>query len=312
MAKSSQTRNRGPQSRKERTRDKIAAQREAQRRAEARRRLLVSVGVVLVVVAVIGALVAVGLSKKAKAPASATAVTPAPAALVTRVEHVPASVLNQVGAGSVISAPVKVKVATKELKSGGKPEIVYVGAEYCPHCGAERWAMVNALSRFGTFTGLQITHSAVQDGDVPTFTFVNASYTSRYLVFSATEQYTNQPGDGFYLPLQPLSALDSRLLKVYDAPPYIPAQDAGSIPFIDLANRYIEDGGDFNDSIMIDAGLTWNTVAADMHNPTSPIGQGLDGSANLLTATICRLTGGQPGNVCTAPGVVAAAGKLPS
>jgi hypothetical protein len=312
MAKSTQTRGGGAQSRKERTREKIAAQREAQRRAEARRRLLISVSIVVVVIAVIGALVAVGLSKKKTTSAASSSRQPAPTALVAKVEHVPVSVLNQVGAGSTIAAPVKVKTATSELRVGGKPEIVYVGAEYCPHCGAERWAMVNALSRFGTFTGLDITHSAAGDGDVPTFSFYTAKYHSAYLALSTTEQYTNQLGDGFYTPLQPLTALDTRLLKTYDAPPYIPSADAGSIPFIDYANRYIEDGGDFNDSIMADAGLTWNNVAADMANPASPVGQGLDGSANLITATVCRLTGGQPGNVCTAPGVVAAAAKLPS
>ena len=29
--------------------------------------------------------------------------------------------------------------------SAGKPEIVFVGAEYCPYCAAERWPIVMAL-----------------------------------------------------------------------------------------------------------------------------------------------------------------------
>ena len=44
------------------------------------------------------------------------------------------------------------------LTSDGKPLVVYIGAEYCPFCAAERWPMVVALSRFGTFSGLQIDH----------------------------------------------------------------------------------------------------------------------------------------------------------
>ncbi len=40
-----------------------------------------------------------------------------------------------------------------------------MGAEYCPFCAAQRWAMVNAFSRFGTFTGLTTTHSSSTDTD---------------------------------------------------------------------------------------------------------------------------------------------------
>ena len=51
--------------------------------------------------------------------------------------------------GSGVS-PLTATTGQPALTSGGKPEILYVGAEYCPYCAAERWAMVVALSRFGT------------------------------------------------------------------------------------------------------------------------------------------------------------------
>ena len=34
------------------------------------------------------------------------------------------------------------------------------------------------------------------------------------------------------------------------------------------------------------------------------------GAANLITAAICKMTGGQPGNVCTSSGVVTASAHL--
>ena len=76
--------------------------------------------------------------------------------------------------------------AAPALTSGGKPEVLYIGAEYCPYCAAERWAVIVALSRFGTFSGLAPIRSAAKDGGgnaepyplTPTWTFAKASYTS--------------------------------------------------------------------------------------------------------------------------------------
>jgi hypothetical protein len=39
-----------------------------------------------------------------------------------------------------------------------------------------------------------------------------------------------------------------------------------------------------------------------MRDPASPVGKDIDGAANMITAAICKLTHGQPGNVCTSPG----------
>ena len=73
----------------------------------------------------------------------------------------------------------------RTLTSDGKPRIVYLGAEYCPYCATERWAMVNALSRFGTFKNLKITTSSATDVDAntPTFSFYGSTFTSPYIKF---------------------------------------------------------------------------------------------------------------------------------
>jgi Domain of unknown function (DUF929) len=76
-----------------------------------------------------------------------------------------------------------------------------VCAEYWYKCAAERWAVVMALSKFGTFTNLTATtSSATQTGlKIPTFSFYGAAYTSEYLTLVTDEMETNTDmGGGEY------------------------------------------------------------------------------------------------------------------
>ena len=75
---------------------------------------------------------------------------------------VPASTLDAVGSPSGDSLPSAISGTSILKDQDGKPLITYVGAEYCPYCAAERWALAVALSRFGTFSNLSATHSARQ------------------------------------------------------------------------------------------------------------------------------------------------------
>src|SRR5207245_7045155 len=92
----------------------------------------------------------------------------------------------------------------------GKPQFLYVGAEYCPYCAAQRWATVVALSRFGTFSKLYQTTSSSSDvyPSTPTFTFYSALYkgpvyTSSYIDFVPVETQGNvQDSSGNYPTLQ--------------------------------------------------------------------------------------------------------------
>ena len=66
-----------------------------------------------------------------------------------------------------------------------------MGAEYCPYCAAERWAMAVALSRFGTFSNLRLIHSSSADiyPNTPTLSFYKSSYTSKYVQFTPVEMF---------------------------------------------------------------------------------------------------------------------------
>jgi thiol-disulfide isomerase/thioredoxin len=285
---------------------KIAAQRAAARRAEIRNRVLMVSGVTVVIIAVVLAFVVVKLNSKSGTTASGVSNGPTGAALasvVTDTTSVPASTLDKVGAGSGVSAlPVTLKGGSP-LTSGGKPEVLYMGAEYCPYCAAERWAMVVALSRFGTFSGLSTVHSGNNSGEpypnTPTWTFLHATYTSKYLVFSHVEMQTNIPTSGgtSYTTLQTPTSAQQALLAKYDAPPYVPSADNGAIPFIDLGNEYMISGASYSPQVL--QGKSWSQIATALQDPTSPIAEAVDGTANYLTATICKLTGNQPATACT-------------
>jgi Domain of unknown function (DUF929) len=288
-------------------REKIAAQRAAERRSERRRRILLATGSVVVVVAIVLVFVIVKLNSK---PPAASAGGPsngptgsALSAVVDKVTSVPTSALDAVGAGAYGVGASKIETITGHpaaLTANGKPELLYLGAEYCPYCGAERWAMIVALSRFGTFSGLSTVHSSSTDvyANTPTWTFYNSTYTSPYLTFTPVEQTTNIPdGNGGYTQLQTATSAQLALLEKYDVPPYITSSEAGSIPFIDYGNKYVNIGANYIPSVL--SGLSWSTIANDLSNPNSAVAKSIDGTANYITAAICKMTGNQPASACT-------------
>ena len=287
MGKASRTKRTGS------ARDRIAAQRAAARRAEIRNRVLMTSGAVVVVIAIVVVLVVVKLNKKPPKVVSNGPTGVALAKLVNTVVAVPTSVLDKVGAGPITAGPTAV-TGEPPLTSGGKPEILYIGAEYCPYCAAERWAMVVSLSKFGTFTNLRTIHSSSTDtyANTPTFTFYKSTYTSQYINFTPVETLTNvRTGNAEGAPLQTPTPAQQALLAKLDS--------NGSIPFIDFGNKYSEVGNLQPYGPQYLTGKSWNQVAAALTNPSNPIAQGIDGSANYFTATICKLTNNQPGSACT-------------
>jgi hypothetical protein len=233
-------------------------------------------------------------------------------AVIRALTNVPAAALDSVGVGKGITPPSAIAAGAPPVTSNGKPQILYVGAEYCPFCAAERWPMVIALSRFGTFSGLGLSTSSATDvfPSTPTVTFHGSSYTSDVIAFDGVETNTNQlAASGLsYEPLDTLTAQQQRLMQTFDAPPY--TSQAGVIPFSLFGNRYVVIGSSFAPDVL--QGKTWQEIASASSDPSSPVAKQVLAAANVLTAAICDVTGGQPANVCTAPGVTSAAASLPS
>ena len=145
-----------------RARERIAAERAAQKRAEARRRFLVPIAAVTAVLAIVGALVAVKLSS-APATAATASESLASSVVVRQVTTVPAAVLTRVNPGQAATALQTVPAAGPPLTIGGKPAIVFVSEESCPFCAAERWPLTVALAHFGTWSQLGSTRSSATD-----------------------------------------------------------------------------------------------------------------------------------------------------
>lgn len=267
---------------------------------QARRRLLfrVLVPVVLVVV-VVAVLVVVRVTTGGGSDTrtGVVATGPAPASLVTAITTVSAADFDRIGAGSDVRSPSPID--GQALTADGKPRILYVGGEFCPFCAAERWPVVVALSRFGTFTGLQQTNSSSDDvhPDTATLSFSGSTYTSDVLAFSGYET-SDREGK----PLDTLPDADTQVVQQLDP--------RGSIPFQDLGGKFVVSGATYDPDLLADK--THAEIAQAIADPTTDIGKAVLASANRYTAALCTLTGGKPGSVCDSAGVKAAAGTLSS
>lgn len=278
---------------------RAAALREQQRKRETRRKLLGIGGVVVLVAVIVVVMVVVAGGKKDnKKNSTVTAV--APAAAVQQVTTVPAGDLAKGDASKVTALPKK--VSGSALTFDSKPGLLYFGAEYCPFCAAERWPLVVAMSRFGTWSNLGQTTSASQDvfPSTPTFSFVGAKFSSQYLGFSSVETETNQLVNGSYTKLQTPTSQQTELLSKYDA--------KGSIPFVDYGNKFVTVGASYDPSVL--KGKSFDEIAAAVADPASEIGKSVLGTANVMTAAICESTGGKPGAVCDAADIKKLRGTL--
>jgi thiol-disulfide isomerase/thioredoxin len=271
----------------------------------------------LVIVVVVG-LVIIKVTSGSPSTGGSSGFQAASPAVVKQLTDVPASVFNEVGVTSPVAqvtppGVVKGQPALTATSASGAtlPEVLYVGAEYCPFCAAQRWTTIIALSRFGTFSNLgDMTSSSIDEfPSTPTFTFLKASYKSKYLVFKTVEEFTNisDAKNDFYYPLQKPTKAEQANFKKYDTSKYIPglsAQSDGSIPYISFGNKFLVSGASYTPATL--ANLSRDEIAAGLSEASNPVTQAIISSANYQTAAICTLTNNQPSKVCSSSGVMAA------
>lgn len=205
------------------------------------------------------------------------------AQVISIITSLPSSEFDTVGQGTANNLVKPISGSTLTGASG-RPEVVYIGAEYCPYCAAQRWPLIIALSRFGTFSGLQTTTSSSTDvyPNTITFTFRSATYTSQYIDFHSVETLDRDQNK-----LQTPSSTDQQLIARY----------GGSIPFLDFGNHYASTGAYYLPDII--SGMSWLALADTLKQPDSAQARAIIGSANLMTAAICKMNGDQPASVCS-------------
>ncbi|GAC1468817.1 MAG: hypothetical protein PVSMB7_17250 [Chloroflexota bacterium] len=173
------------------------------------------------------------------------------------------------------------------LYSGSKPELLFIGAQYCPHCAGQRWAIVKALDQFGTFSN--VTSSSNDDGTIPTFDLHNATFSSRYVSFVHRDVQ-----DRSHNQLDSLSPDEQSLFSRYDT--------SGGIPLV-LVGGYGLVGDGYDLSLI--QGKSFGTVQNALQRGASsnPLVPAINAEANSLTAFICHADGMRPHSVCDRPAI---------
>lgn len=220
--------------------------------------------------------------------------TPVDASTFQQVTGVNTGLLSQIGTGGLPN-PFKAAQSSQPLLTGstGKPEIFFFGAEWCPLCAAERWGVVVALSRFGTFHSLMSMTSASDDSypNTSTFTFYQSSYNSSYIDFAPLENQDQQRNN-----LQTPTADQQQILSRYNVTGY---------PFMDIGERLLIMSSSYDPVVLRtdphDPGsqpLSHQQIASQLSS-VNLISKNVLGLANYMTAAICSITKNQPSNVCS-------------
>jgi len=270
-------------------------------------RRYLALGLIIVAIVLLGALVIVRDNAGPGSSSTVETFSPAPSSLVSSLASVPASVYDAVGVSSPsipVTPPVavgaKAPVWLAAHDGPPLPVVFFYGAEFAPYAAAERWPLILALSRFGTFSqlGLMQSSSSTAFSSLATFTFWKVAYSSPYLVFESVERYSGlNPTGAQYLSLQRPDARQSAAIAAYGT-------SATTFPLLDAANRYVLDGAAFSPAIL--DGVTQDQIAGDLTSPAAPLTQAVVSAANEITAAICSVDGAKPAKVCGSRGVLAA------
>lgn len=263
------------------------------RRGQQRRQRHVFGGTTAVLLVAVVALVAI-LAPSSPGPVGGPGSSSTLTAYIQKGVAVSDSTLEAIGLPSNVRAPNSVPGGAP-LTQDGKPVVVFVGGEYCPFCAMERWALVVALSRFGTFSHLGQAISSSSTDYFPglqSWSFKDSAFTSSTLSFAPAEVYSSTPnptGSG-YEPLQSLTPLQAQA--------YSPYGDSG-YPFVDIGGRYVALGSGTNPGVL--QNLSLDQIASQLDDPSSPVAQAVDGTANYLIAAMCSVTSSHAAAICTSP-----------
>ncbi len=272
-------------------------------------RRYLALGLIIVAIVLLGALVIVRDNSGPSSTSTVETFTAAPSSLISTLATVPASAYDAVGIASPANPVAPLQPAGdgrtplwQTTIDNGPPEpvVFFYGAEFAPYAAAERWPLVLALSRFGTFhqLGLMQSSATTAFANLSTFTFWNVSYESEDVKLESVERYSGlNPTGARYLSLETPDARQSAAIASYASSPK-------TFALVDVANRYVLNGAAFSPTVL--AGLTQDQIAGDLNAKTAPLTQAVLAAANEITAAICSVDGERPGAVCASKGVEAA------
>ena len=182
-----------------------------------------------------------------------------------------------------------VEVSKETTRRNGKLFVFFMGAEHCPYCAAERWAIVRALSKYGQWSGLKQTMSAARDEpflNLPTYDLTEATYTSPHVEFVSREIK-----DRDFKPLQKLLKTEEKTVRKYNP--------QKKIPFLLIGGRFMQLEAGFSPKIFI--GHTFRQTETELKKIESEIRKTIDDEANIISALMC--VSGLPPELCKETGV---------
>ena len=146
---------------------------------------------------------------------------------------------------------------------GQKVSFIFIGGQFCPYCGMERWAVVLALENFGYFTNLTTITSS--ESSVPTYNFVGSSFNSSQVDFQPVEAYDNNRK-----PLETMNQAQSYFHAQYDSVSSIPFLCIGGSVFqvgsgssLDLNSFSGEQFNAINNQIVAKSGTLYNQILTE-------------------------------------------------
>ena len=182
-----------------------------------------------------------------------------------------------------------VEVSKEVTRRNGKLLVFFMGAEHCPFCAAERWAIVRALSKYGQWSGLKQTMSAARDEsflNLPTYDLTEATYTSPHVEFDSREIRDRE-----FKPLQKLLKTEDKIVRKYNP--------ERTIPFLLIGGRFMQLDAGFSPKIFI--GHTFRQTETELKKIESEIRKTIDDEANIISALLC--VSGLPPELCKETGV---------
>jgi hypothetical protein len=181
-------------------------------------------------------------------------------------------------------------------RPNGKTLVFFMGAGFCPFCASERWAIIRALSNFGSWQGIVETASADHNEkylNIPTVNFANAIYTSDHVQFVGRETADRN--------FEPEQELDERDYEILDA--FNPDQ---IIPFLLIDGQFMQAGSGYSPQLL--EGMDHAKVKAELANPDSSVGKAIRSEADNITALVCKSINDKA-SVCDSESIKTLAGK---
>jgi hypothetical protein len=196
-----------------------------------------------------------------------------------------------VGLPATVAIPTRVNPSLSTASTNGV--VSYVGAEYCPYCAIQRWALLVALSKFGTFTNLShevFSSSSDAYPHLASWSFIGAKYTSKYFRFEPVELTSDQrSSSGGYKPLEKIAKSQR---AAYDR-----FSPQGELPFLDFGNHFVALGASTSPSVL--EGLSLSEIGSQLNDPKSGVALAIDGSANYFIAALCSMAQSDTSAICS-------------